>query len=287
MAQRAHAFAENAPGSFFIDSSCIDCGTCYSLVPEVFRHAGGPSLVDRQPTAAIGRRRASMAVLACPTASIGTDDKSELEAATAAFPGRIEGEVSFCGYPAEASCGAWSYFIQRPAGNVLMDSPRAAGPLLAALEARGGVATMVLSHRDDVADHAAFRRRFGCDRVMHRADRVPGLERYVDGTDPVRLADDLVFIPTPGHTRGSACLLYRDTFLFTGDHLYWNPEAGRLSASKAMNWHSWPEQLRSLEKLLDFEFRWVLPGHGPSFRAESPRQMRAELKRALVRLGWA
>ncbi len=236
MAQRAHAFAENAPGSFFIDSSCIDCGTCYSLVPEVFRDAGGHSLVDRQPTAAIGRRRASMAVLACPTASIGTDDKSEMEAATAAFPSPIEGEVSFCGYTAEASFGAWSYFIQRPAGNVLMDSPRAAGPLLDALEARGGVATMVLSHRDDVADHAAFRRRFGCDRVMHRADRVPGLERYVDGTDPVRLADDLVFIPTPGHTRGSACLLYRDTFLFTGDHLYWNPEAGRLSASKAMNW---------------------------------------------------
>ena len=143
---------------------------------------------------------------------------------------------------------------------------------------------MVLSHRDDVADHVAFRRRFGCDRVMHRADRVPGLERYLDGNDPVRLADDLVFIPTPGHTPGSACLLYRNTFLFTGDHLYGNPEAGRLSASKAMNWHSWPEQLRSLEKLLDFEFRWVLPGHGAPFRAGSPGQMRTELERAIVRL---
>jgi len=284
MAQRAHAFAENTAGSFFVDSSCIDCGTCYTLVPEVFRDAGGHSLVDRQPTRAIERRRASMAVLACPTASIGTDDKSEMAAATAAFPTPIEGEVSFCGYTAEASFGAWSYFIQRPAGNVLMDSPRAAGPLLSALEERGGVSTMVLSHRDDVADHAAFRRRFGCDRVMHRADRVPGLERYLEGNDPVRLADDLVFIPTPGHTPGSACLLYRDTFLFTGDHLYGNPEAGCLSASKAMNWHSWPEQLRSLEKLLDFEFRWVLPGHGASFRAASPGQMRAELERALVRL---
>ena len=165
-----------------------------------------------------------------------------------------------------------------------MDSPRGAGPLLAALDARGGVATMVLSHRDDVADHATFRRRFGCERVMHRADQIFGLERYLDGNDPVHLAEDLVFIPTPGHTPGSASLLYRDTFLFTGDHLYWSPEAGCLSASKTMNWHSWPEQLRSLEKLLAFEFRWVLPGHGASFRAESPRQMRAELERALVRL---
>jgi glyoxylase-like metal-dependent hydrolase (beta-lactamase superfamily II)/ferredoxin len=284
MAQRAHAFAENAPGSFFIDASCIDCGTCYSLVPEVYRDARGHSLVDRQPTDAAGRRRASMAVLACPTASIGTDDKSEMAAATASFPCAIEGEVSFCGYTSEASFGAWSYFIERPAGNVLMDSPRATAPLLAALHARGGVATMVLSHRDDVADHAAIHRRFGCERVMHRADRISGLERYVDGKDPVRLADDLVFIPTPGHTQGSACLLYRDTFLFTGDHLYWNPEAGRLSASKTMNWHSWQEQLRSLEKLLDFEFRWVLPGHGATFATDSPRQMRAELERALASL---
>ena len=284
MAQRAQAFADNAAGSFFVDSSCIDCGTCYTLAPEIFRDAGGHSLIDRQPTDAIERRRASMAVLACPTASIGTDDKSEMAAATTAFPSPIEGEVGFCGFTSEASFGAWSYFMERPAGNVLMDSPRAAGPLLNALEKRGGVATMVLSHRDDVADHVAFRRRFACERVMHRADRVSGLERYVDGDDPVALADDLVFVPTPGHTPGSACLLYRNTFLFTGDHLYGNPEAGRLSASKAMNWHSWPEQLRSLEKLLDFEFRWVLPGHGAPFRADSPRHMRTELERALTRL---
>ncbi len=284
MAQRALAFAKNVPGAFFVDSSCIDCGTCYTFVPEVFRDARGHSLVDRQPTGAMARRRASMAVLACPTASIGTDDKSEMGSAMAAFPSPIEGEVSFCGYTSEASFGAWSYFIERPGGNVVMDSPRAAGPLLSALERRGGVSTMVLSHRDDVADHVAFHRRFGCDRVMHRADRIFGLERYVEGQDPVRLADDLVFIPTPGHTPGSACLLYRKTFMFTGDHLYGDPEAGRLSASKAMNWHSWPEQLRSLEKLLDFEFRWVLPGHGASFRADSPRRMRAELERALLRL---
>jgi glyoxylase-like metal-dependent hydrolase (beta-lactamase superfamily II) len=51
-----------------------------------------------------------------------------------------------------------------------------------------------------------------------------------------------------------------------------------------MNWHSWQEQLRSLEKLLDFEFRWVLPGHGATFSTDSPRQMRAELERALARL---
>ena len=95
MAQRARSFAENAPGPFFVDDTCIDCGTCYTLAPEVFRDAGGHSLVHRQPADATGRRRASMAVLACPTASIGTEDKSEIAGATASFPTPIEDEVGF------------------------------------------------------------------------------------------------------------------------------------------------------------------------------------------------
>ena len=124
-----------------------------------------------------------------------------------------------------------------------MDSPRLAEPLLKALEARGGVRFLVLSHIDDVAEHEALRRRFGCERVMHRADGLAGLERYLDGEEPEPLAEDLLLIPTPGHTAGSTCLLYRETFLFTGDHLWWNPERRRLSASRSLNWHSWKRQL--------------------------------------------
>lgn len=284
MARRSQAFPENAPGAFFVDRTCIDCGTCDTLAPEVFRDAGTHSVVHRQPGGERERLRASMALLACPTSSIGTLDKSAVPAALDAFPQRLEAEVSFCGFTSAASFGAWSYLIERPAGNVLMDSPRAAAPLLRRLERRGGVRLMVLSHRDDVADHAAFRARFGCERVMHRDDGIAGLERYVSGEDPVALADDLLLIPTPGHTAGSACLIYRRTFLFTGDHLWWSPRVGRLSASRSLNWHSWPRQLRSLEKLLNFEFRWVLPGHGTPFRTDSPRAMRAELERALVSL---
>src|SRR5262249_25832368 len=120
-------------------------------------------------------------------------------------------------------------------------------------------------------------RRLGCARVMHRRDGVRGLERYVEGDEPTPLSDDLLVIPAPGHTAGSACLLYRSAFLFTGDHLYWSPEEGRLSASKAFNWHSWKRQIESLERLLAFDFRWVLPGHGAPFRADSPAAMRREL----------
>ena len=49
-------------------------------------------------------------------------------------------------------------------------------------------------------------------------------------------------------------------------------------------WYSWPEQVRSLERLLDYRFEWVLPGHGGRFHAATPAAMRAELERLLGRI---
>lgn len=283
MARRTETQPDNAPGPFFVDRTCIDCGTCYQFAPATFQDAGDHARVHAQPGDAEARLRASMALVACPVASIGTEDKAEVARASQAFPHRLAEDVHFCGYTSEKSFGAWSYLIRRPGGHVLMDSPRAAEPLMKNLEALGGVAMMVLSHRDDVADHAAYRARFGCKRIMHRADRMTGLEQLVDGEEPIPLAEDLLLIPTPGHTAGSVCLLFRG-ILFTGDHLWWNPVKGRLSASRSYNWHSWEQQLRSLEKLLSFDFTWVLPGHGFLHKAESPAAMRRDLERAIALL---
>jgi glyoxylase-like metal-dependent hydrolase (beta-lactamase superfamily II)/ferredoxin len=283
MARRTEAQPDNVPGPFFVDRTCIDCGTCYQFAPETFQDGGDHARVHAQPGGASGRLRASMALVACPVGSIGTDDKTEVARASRAFPHPLADDVFFCGYTSEKSYGAWAYLIRRSEGNVLMDSPRAAEPLMKNLEALGGVAMMVLSHQDDVADHAAYHERFKCDRIMHRSDGMTNLERLVDGEDPVLLAEDLLLIPTPGHTAGSVCLLYRN-FLFTGDHLWWNPEKGRLSASRAYNWHSWDQQLGSLEKLLAFDFSWVLPGHGSVHRTESPMAMRSDLERAIAHL---
>lgn len=280
MARRADAHAGNAPGDFFVDRSCIDCGTCYTFAPETFADAGDHSVVARQPATEADRNRAAMALVACPTSSIGTDDKTGLAEAARAFPHPVEGGVHFCGYTSERSFGAWSWFIRREAGNVLVDSPRAAGPLMARLEALGGLRWMVLSHRDDIADHAAFRARFGCERVIHANEGIRGMEREIRGQDPVRLDPDLLLIPVPGHTKGSQCLLYRN-FLFTGDHLWWNPDRGRLSAGRSVCWHDWEAQLASLERLLDVDFRWVLPGHGAPKAFQDAREARRELRRAL------
>ena len=288
VARLSDRLPENAPGDFFVDSSCIDCATCRTLAPRVFARSDaiGLSVVGSQPSSEADALRAKMALVSCPTSAIGTASKVPVRDAVGALPDPILSDVLYCGYASESSYGAASYLVVRESGNVLVDSPRAARPLMDGLEALGGVRTMFLSHVDDVADHALFARRFACERVIHAADaRGPLLEveRKLHGNDPVVLAPDLLAIPVPGHTRGSAALLYREQVLFTGDHLWGSADGERLEAGRSVCWHSWSEQTRSMARLLDFGFEWVLPGHGARFHAPRER-MRSELERLVARM---
>ncbi len=281
MANPAERFPDNAPGDFYVDRTCIDCDACRRIEPGVFAEAADHSYVARQPASEEERLRSLMALVACPTGSIGTVSRQDVRPAISAFPEPVAEDVFFCGFTSKDSFGAWSYFVERTAGNVLVDSPKAVNRLLRHFEQRGGVATMFLTHRDDVADHEAFARHFGCQRVLHEREvtgTTRGVERKLSGSEPVRLDDDLVMIPTPGHTRGHCVLLYRERFLFTGDHLAWSSRRGGLIAFRDACWYSWEEQIRSMEKLLDFSFEWVLPGHGGWHHAASPAAMRVQLE---------
>jgi glyoxylase-like metal-dependent hydrolase (beta-lactamase superfamily II)/ferredoxin len=288
VARLSARLGENAPGDFFVDDACIDCETCRNIAPRVFERSGrlGLSIVRRQPASREDALRAGMALVSCPTSAIGTVSKVDVHDAVEALPDPITSDVLYCGYAAESSYGAASYLVRRDGGNVLVDSPRAARPLMDRIAALGGVGTMFLTHRDDVADHARYAHRFGCTRVMHSADVGQGtreVERPVAGDEPVPLAPDLLVIPLPGHTRGSAALLYRNEILFTGDHMWASGDGDGLDASRSVCWYSWTEQTRSMERLLAFDFEWVLPGHGPRYHAPA-RRMRAEVERLVARM---
>jgi glyoxylase-like metal-dependent hydrolase (beta-lactamase superfamily II)/ferredoxin len=281
MAREADAIAANVGGEFFVDSSCIDCDLCRQLAPDVFARddRAAQSFVAAQPTPA-GAHRALMALVTCPTSSIGTRTKHDARAAARAFPEPLCGDVAFCGYASAASYGAASYLIRRPDGNVLVDSPRFAEILVARIAALGGVRYLVLTHQDDVADHAKLRARFGCERVIHRADvhgDTRGCERIIDGD--AELAPDLRLIHVPGHTRGSIALLHGDV-LFTGDHLWATDDQTGLEAGREVCWYSWSEQRASIARLAAYSFTHVLPGHGRRFTAPDPAAMRAAVLRA-------
>ena len=287
MANVEKRLAGNVPGDFFVDSSCIDCDACRQLAPEVFTDSGDASIVFRQPETIADTRRALMALVACPTGSIGTLKPQDFRAGIDAFPMPIAENVYFCGFTAESSFGAWSYLILRPegeGGNVLVDSPRFATQLVKKIAAMGGVRKLFLSHSDDVADQVRFAEKFSCERVMHAADGAAklGIEWIVEGEEAVQLDRDLLMIPTPGHTRGHSVLLYKKEYLFTGDHLAWSPERQTLTAFRSVCWYSWEEQIRSMEKLLQYDFQWVLPGHG-RIHQDSRENMYAHLERCI---GW-
>lgn len=291
MARLEDRLAENADGDLFVDRSCIDCAICRIVAPHTFARSAraGSSFVARQPVDAGDLLRARMALVSCPTSSIGTRAKPALDEAIDALPEPLGDGIYFCGFAAESSYGAQSYLVVRDGGNVLVDSPRAAPRLLERIEALGGARTMLLTHRDDVADHARIAARLGCTRILHARDVTAAtrdVERRIEGDEPVRLADDLVVIPVPGHTAGSAALLYRDLALFSGDHLFaTEPSEGppRLYASRSVCWHSWEEQRASLERLLAWDFRWVLPGHAGRLRVDTTAEMRALLREAIGR----
>ena len=288
MAQIAERLPQNVEGEFYVDASCIDCDACRQIAPESFSESAGRSYVRCQPQNPAGLHRALMALVSCPTASIGTVSHLSARPGVDAFPSHVVDDVYYCGFNSEASFGAWSYLIVRPpeqGGNVLVDSPRFNAPLVKRIEQMGGVNMMFLSHRDDIADHAKFAEHFGMPRIMHQAEGAAarGIERIISGEDPVRIDADLEIIPTPGHTRGHQVLLYRNKVLFTGDTLAWSPERHTLTAFRDVCWYSWTEQTRSLEKLLAWRFEWVLPGHG-RIGHDTAERMHAHLERCVERV---
>jgi len=288
MAQIKQRLAGNVEGEFYVDSTCIDCDACRQIAPASFRELNEQSIVYKQPKNPGEQHRAFMALVACPTASIGTTTHRSARTGVEAFPVHVTDDVYFCGFTSESSFGAWAYLIVRPqdrGGNVLVDSPRFAGPLVKRIEEMGGVNLMFLTHRDDIADHAKFAAHFQCPRIMHEGDAASsrGIERVITTADPLRIDDELQLIPTPGHTRGHQVLLYLNKVLFTGDHLAWSPERETLTAFRDVCWYSWKEQTRSMEKLLDYQFEWVLPGHGRIHHAKF-EEMHEHLERCVERM---
>ena len=283
MADQKKRLDSNVVGDFYVDGTCINCDTCRQLAPTSFEEVGDFSAVTRQPADERQMHQAYQALLACPVGSIGTEhsDTSRMKEAMASYPLHLEGGVSYCGFNSEKSFGANSFFIEHPDGNWLVDSPRYLIHLVEAFERKGGIAYIFLTHKDDVADAEKYAARFGAKRIIHRADvdAAPDAEWVIEEADSIQVMPQFQVIPVPGHTAGSMALLYKEQFLFTGDHLWWDSRQQMLRAPSQLVWRK-RVLLDSIQKLLDYRFEWVLAGHGDRTRLPVD-EMRAQL-RALV-----
>jgi glyoxylase-like metal-dependent hydrolase (beta-lactamase superfamily II)/ferredoxin len=275
---------DNATGDWYVDERCIDCGTCRELAPHLFGVTGDQSIVVRQPSPSpADQTGAWLAAQACPTQSIAT--ASHQRRPGRLFPRQIAPgtDVFDCGYCSERSFGATSWFVRRPEGNVLVDSPRFTPALVGPFREMGGIDHIVLTHRDDVADADRWAAEFGARVWIHPDDAsaAPYATDLFPGDDEAEVQPGLVAIPVPGHTRGSVVLALDDHYLFTGDSLAWSHEREDLVAFRGACWYSWSVQTESLDRLAAgaHRFGWVLPGHGARTHGDP-----AELHRRLVAL---
>jgi glyoxylase-like metal-dependent hydrolase (beta-lactamase superfamily II)/ferredoxin len=287
MANITKKLSTNVPGNFFVDSTCIDCDTCRQLAPTVFVEEGEYSVVHHQPENEQELHHAYQALLACPVGCIGavSTDKHQLQHAMSSFPMHLERDVYYAGFNSEKSFGANSYFVRHPAGNWLIDSPRYVRHLLDAFHRMGGIRYIFLTHEDDVADSARYAKEFGATRIIHGddADAMPDAEWKIEGWDSREVTSQFWIIPVPGHTSGSMALLYDNRFLFTGDHMWWEPDEKRLGVPSTLIWRD--HHLRnSTERLLDYDFEWVLPGHGDRTHLQVRNMKEALL--ALIQRRW-
>ena len=149
------------------------------------------------------------------------------------------------------------------------------------LEAMWGRKWGACEHRQAPHCHAPPKptsRHFGAERVIHEFERAaqPNAEIILEGEDDHTVGSARILF-TPGHTKGHTVLLWRDEYLFVGDHF----------GTRAVCWHSWDAQIestRKLEVLIGVE--WVFHGHGkwlpvpsgdfPNVIGQRVREMAAE-----------
>ncbi|KAK3408637.1 hypothetical protein EUGRSUZ_J00842 [Eucalyptus grandis] len=283
--RRGRRRPQNVDGDFFVDTTCIDCDTCRWMAPQIFTRVDEMSAVFKQPVNKEERLKALQALISCPTSSIHTEKPApDVLAAHETFPIPIDEQklpgVYHCGYHSEKSYGASSYLIVRAEGNILVDSPRYTKRLAHKIEMLGGAHLMFLTHKDDVADHKKWREQLGCDRILHSEDledSTAEIEIKLEGRGPWNLGQDIELIHTPGHTEGSVCLLYKPLeVIFTGDHLIMTPTG--ISIMEQYNKCSVTAQLNSVEKLVDLDFRWIVPGHGRRIEFKSSLEKDLVLK---------
>jgi len=275
VANRERSLPNNVPGRFFVDDSCINCDNCRDVAPTVFGEAALRAFVAKQPDSSEEEELAELALVQCPKGSIGVAQPGQLAPLKLfqRFPELIESDVYWLGYNSPKAFGSKSYFIKHPDGNWMIDGPKFHPTLVKEIEERGGLKYIFLTHRDDVGDADLFAKHFGAQRIMHEQDTCtqPGCEIVLDTFEPTSFGSDFVIIGTPGHTEGHCMLIYKNKFLFSGDtltsHVRFNEPLEAWSPLYC--WFDFDVLAKSLERLAEYDFEWLLPGHGRRHKLES------------------
>jgi glyoxylase-like metal-dependent hydrolase (beta-lactamase superfamily II) len=127
---------------------------------------------------------------------------------------------------------------------------------LAFLEQETGA--KIWASNEDIPVICGKKNRDGIKRLIKYFIRIKKPKNITPYPENQRIGD-IEIIPTPGHTRGHVCLLYKD-ILFVGDLL-------RTSNGKLTHMHSlmnWNDTLlnESIAMIAKYDFKWICAAHG-------------------------
>jgi glyoxylase-like metal-dependent hydrolase (beta-lactamase superfamily II) len=265
-----------ADAGWRIDQRCTNCDVARQLAPGLIGEVGGRSAVIRQPRTDAENKSLQAAAFACHTRSIRHHSR-EPDPALDPFPLALDERVYLCGHNSRQTAGANSYLLRRPAGSLMIDTPRWSPALAARYEALGPVTDVLLTHRDHAAHGRRYADRLGARLWIHEGDldAAPDADQIMRGTDPVEIADGVTAYPLPGHTEGSVLYLADDLYCFSGDSFYWSRSAGDIAVADSVTWYSVTELAASLERAAPrIRFEWLLPGHGDRQHLAAPDMAR-------------
>jgi glyoxylase-like metal-dependent hydrolase (beta-lactamase superfamily II) len=269
---------------WYIDQRCTNCDVARQLAPGLIGEVDGRSAVIRQPRSDAEERTMHAAAYACHTRSI-RHGSQVLDPTLDPFPLALDEHVHLCGHNSPKTAGANSYLLCRPAGNLMIDTPRWSSALAARYEALGPVTEVLLTHRDHAAHGRRYADRFGARLWIHEGDldAAPDADQILHGTEPIEIADRVIAHPLPGHSKGSVLYLADDMYCFSGDSLYWSRTTGDIEVFDTVTWYSITELAAALERTAPrLQFEWLLPGHGDRSRLTT-QDMRQRLQNLVAR----
>ena len=182
--------------------------------------------------------------------------------------------------PNPDSFGGISYLVVSDGMNFMVDVPEYVEENLSFIEDEGVPSFVFLTHRDDVADAVMFREKFGPKLIIHETEKYAVRKPDITFKDTYRIGDAAI-IHTPGHSPGSSSLYFpASRVMFTGDHV--TADRGKPVAEDFSWTYNYELQLASARRLLDYDFEYILAGHGGRWLITNARN---ELKGFLERHG--
>ena len=304
MARPDLANTENVDGQWFVDTRCVGCDAARHWAPNLVGTDGkGRSYIAHQPSNEWEEAAMWRAAAACPTKSIGNRQQSREPEGV--FPYQLAEQVYALGNNAMTSFAAHSFLVTRPGGNLMVDSPRFSRTLAEGVDSLGGVAHILLTHRDDIADAEKWMGRYDARVWIDRAEAFAApfatdvtsfnnscSRSGEQGYEITEIAPGVTSIPAPGHTEGHVVYHVDDRYLFTGDTLHWNHRREELDVLQGQTFFSWDILADTMDRLAELPVEWVFAGHGMWRRVgfkEWPARMveLAAAMRSLGKEGWS